>query len=409
MKILNFGSCNVDYVYSVDHIVNPGETETSTKLETFPGGKGLNQSIACARAGVNVYHAGCIGQGGEMLCDIMSESGVDLSYVTSVDAKNGHAIIQVSREGENSIFLYPGSNDMVTKDIVDKVLKNFSAGDIILLQNEISNVDYIIEKAFEKKLCIVLNPSPINNNIKSLDFKMLSYVILNEVEAKEISGCENAEECLTYFKKNFPELKVMLTLGSRGCVYSDKETELFQPAFKVEAVDTTAAGDTFTGYFVAGISKGEAYADILKLASAASAIAVSRMGAAPSIPECAEVVEALKDLALKKNDNKTEIMKKRIFDYVKANLKDAKLDGLAKELGYSSVYTGTMVKKLTGEAFSKLVQSERCAEGARLLLETELPVEMIISETGYENESFFRKIFKEKYGKNPLEFRKKRG
>lgn len=405
MKILNFGSCNVDYVYSVDHIVNPGETETSSKLEVFPGGKGLNQSIACARAGVKVYHSGCVGEGGEMLCRTMEESGVDLSYLKTVDAKNGHAIIQVSCEGENSIFLYPGSNDMVTKDIVDEVLADFSEGDIILLQNEISNVDYIIEKAFEKKMCIVLNLSPINDNIKKLDYKMLSYIILNEVEAKEISGCEHPEGSLAYFKKNFPKLKVMLTLGSRGCVFSDNTTEIFQPAFKVDAIDTTAAGDTFTGYFVAGISKGDDYADILRRASAASAIAVSRNGAAPSIPEKAEVEAALGKLKVKSNDRKKEY----IEEYVRANLKTATLDGLAKELGYSTVYTGALVKKLVGEPFSKYIQQRRCTEAARLLLETEMSVEAIISELGYENESFFRKLFKERYGKNPLEFRKKRG
>jgi len=289
MKIVNFGSCNIDYVYSLDHIVNVGETETTNKLETFAGGKGLNQSIAIARAGAKVYHAGCIGEDGETLRNIMSESGVDLSYIKNTTAKNGHAIIQVSDKGENSIFIYPGSNSEVSKDYIDRVLEDFEKGDILLLQNEISNINYIIEKAYEKQMCIIFNPSPINQKIYEVDFNKLSYVILNEIEAKAISGNENAEECLSFFSENYPKLKVMLTLGGKGSVYFDNENKISQAAFLVDAVDTTGAGDTFTGYFVAGISKNENYEDILKKASAASAIAVSRMGAAPSIPEIDEV------------------------------------------------------------------------------------------------------------------------
>ena len=134
MKILNFGSCNIDYVYSLDHIVRVGETETTNKLEIFPGGKGLNQSIAASKAGVKVYHAGCVGYDGNLLTDILSENGIDISYLRKTPEKIGHAVIQVSNKGENSIFLYPGSNEMVSEDYIDDVLENFDSGDIILLQ-----------------------------------------------------------------------------------------------------------------------------------------------------------------------------------------------------------------------------------------------------------------------------------
>lgn len=291
MKIVNFGSCNIDYVYSLDHIVNVGETETTYKLETFAGGKGLNQSIALARAGAKVYHAGCIGEDGEMLREIMSDSGVDLSYIKNTTTKNGHAIIQVSAKGDNSIFIYPGSNAEVSKDYIDSVLEDFEKGDILLLQNEISNVNYIIEKAYEKQMQIILNPSPINEKINEIDFGKLTYIVLNEIEAKEISGSKTAEESLLFFSKNYPDLKIMLTLGSKGSVYFDNENKISQAAFLVDAVDTTGAGDTFTGYFVAGISQNENYCEILKKASAASAISVSKMGAAPSIPKIDEVVK----------------------------------------------------------------------------------------------------------------------
>lgn len=300
MKILNFGSCNIDYVYSLDHIVAPGETETTHKLQTFPGGKGLNQSVALAKAGAEVYYAGCIGNDGELLLDVLKESGVDVSYIKTVDVKNGHAIIQVSNEGANSIFLYPGSNEMISTEFIDEVLANFAEGDIILLQNEINSVDYIIEKAYQKGMCIVFNPSPYNEKISSIDLNMISYLILNEVEAKDISGCEEPKESLVYFKKNYPMLKVMLTLGENGCVYMDKDNEVYQSAFSVDVVDTTAAGDTFTGYFVSEISRGTDYKGVLEISSVASAIAVSRDGAAPSIPHREEVIASVGKFNVKK-------------------------------------------------------------------------------------------------------------
>lgn len=295
MKILNFGSCNIDYVYSLDHIVRVGETENSDKMEIFAGGKGLNQSIAIARAGEKVCHAGCVGEDGDMLIELMRDSGVDTSCIKTVDFKNGHAIIQVSCAGENSIFLYPGSNAMVTREYIDSVLDGFSKGDLVLLQNEISNVDYIVRRAYEKKMQVMLNPSPFNEKLKKIDYGMLTYIILNEVEAAEISDCDDVEKTVEFFKKTYPALKVMLTLGKRGCVYFDADSRVEHPAFCVKAVDTTAAGDTFTGYFISGIARGDGMENILRIASAASAVAVSKMGAAPSIPVRDEVMDFLKD------------------------------------------------------------------------------------------------------------------
>jgi len=294
MKILNFGSANLDYVYSVNHIVKPGETQTSDKLEVFPGGKGLNQSVALAKAGAEVYHAGCIGSDGDMLKDLLKKSGADVSYIKEVSGKNGHAVIQVTSDGENSIVLYPGSNSMITEEQIDEVLDNFAKGDIILLQNEINLVDLIIKKANARGLEIILNPSPYNEKLAEIDLDMISYLILNEVEAEQITGKTAPEEILDYFIKEYPTLKIMLTLGKNGCVYSDEKMRVYQPIFKTEAIDTTAAGDTFTGYFIAGLSEKMEMKEILKMASMASSIAVSKKGAAPSIPEKKEVLNEQK-------------------------------------------------------------------------------------------------------------------
>ncbi len=407
MKILNFGSCNIDYVYSLDHIVAIGETETTNKLEIFPGGKGLNQSIAVAKAGLKIYHAGCVGANSSMLTDILSENNVDISYLKKSDESTGHAIIQVDRKGENSIFLYPGTNEMITKDYIDFVLENFVCEDIVLLQNEISNIDYIVEKAYKKKMCIILNPSPFNEKLDKIDFNKISYIILNEVEAKAISGVDCPKKSIAYIINKYPNLKVVLTLGTNGSIYADAQNEIYQPAFKVDAVDTTAAGDTYTGYFVAELSKNTEYKKILKIASCASAIAVSRKGAAPSIPEMSEVLASLDKLEENKTDNKADGIRKQIDSYIENNIKTANLKELSAILGYSVVYTGNLVKKFNGTSFTKAVQSKRCDVAAEKLLSTDLSIEKIIADSGYENEGFFRKIFKEKYGMNPLDYKKR--
>lgn len=294
MKILSFGSCNIDYVYTVDHLVRAGETIVTKGREVFSGGKGLNQSIAASRGGGDVYFAGCIGNDGEFLAEIMKNSGVRLDYVKRADEPNGHAVIQVDDSGENSIFLYKGTNAAICEEYIDEVLSNFEEGDILLIQNEISNVPYLVNKGYEKGLKIVFNPSPSNEEIKKTDLTKVTYLILNEVEAKDISGQDTPDEFFTFAKKEYPNLKIVLTLGRQGCIYADSETRLSHPAFAVKVVDTVGAGDTFTGYFAALLSAGGEMTDILKLASAASGIAVSRKGAAPSIPVIDEVKDSIK-------------------------------------------------------------------------------------------------------------------
>lgn len=296
MKILNFGSCNIDYVYRVDHIVLPGETLRADTLERFPGGKGLNQSVAAARAGAQICHAGVIGSDGQMLRQVLLESGVDLSCVREENCPNGHAIIQVSANAQNSIFLFEGTNGMVTREYADQVLEGFGAGDILLLQNEVSNVSYLVRRGHEKGMTVVFNPAPFNDRARQTDMEQVDYLIVNEVEAGDLFGTQNVDQILQRRRERYPRMKLVLTLGVQGCVYADSEGESVCPAFRVEAVDTTAAGDTFIGYFVAGLAAGERIADVLRTASAASALAVSAIGAAPSIPEMGRVREALRTL-----------------------------------------------------------------------------------------------------------------
>ena len=407
MKILNFGSCNIDYVYSVDHIVVPGETLSARKMEVFSGGKGLNQSVAAARAGAQVCHAGVIGRDGGMLRQVLEQSGADVTWLETADSPNGHAIIQVSANAQNSIFLYEGTNGMVTRPFIDRVLDRFEAGDILLLQNEISNVPYLIARGHEKGMTVVFNPAPFHESLLKLDLNMIDYLILNEVEASGFFGSTDVDGVLQRKKELCPELKLVITLGKKGCVYADGRQVVMCPAFQVEAVDTTAAGDTFTGYFVSLMADGCAPEDAIRTACAASALAVSAMGAAPSIPVMAQVREALKTLEpYPGGADKRGQLKQRILTYVEENLADAGLQALAAQLGYSDSYTGRLVKELTGETFGQLLLRKRCEAAAVALRETDTPVSQIVRAVGYHNESFFRTAFQKFCGRTPLQYRK---
>jgi len=293
MKVLNIGSMNLDLVYSVDHIVQPGETEASFALDTFLGGKGLNQSMALAKAGVEVYQGGMIGEDGQPFLDACAEYGVKAEYIRTVPGKSGHAVIQRDKNAQNCILLYGGANQMLTEEYVDSVLADFGAGDILLLQNEVNQMPYIVEKAYEKGMQIALNPSPFNEKLDAVDMKKISFFLMNEVEGNQITGLTAPDEIIAEMLKRFPKAKIVLTLGKDGAVYADAEQKHFQPIFKVQAVDTTAAGDTFTGYFLAGLMAGMPMQDVLKMSAKASSIAVTRPGAVPSIPYREEVLAAL--------------------------------------------------------------------------------------------------------------------
>lgn len=297
MKVLCFGSLNIDYVYSVDHFVAKGETLASTGLEVFTGGKGLNQSIALAKAGTEVYHAGSIGPDGKFLLAAMDEAGVNTDYVSVLTtARTGNAIIQRDIEGDNCILLYGGTNQMITTEQVDEVLSHFSAGDYLILQNEINQLPYIMEKAHEKGMVIVLNPSPMNEKILELPLEYVNIFMLNEVEAGQIMNCSSDikhDRLAEKLRERFPGATVVLTLGGEGSICIDGESLFAQGAYRVSVADTTAAGDTFTGFFIGGLLSGKPIPGAMKEASAAAAIACSRPGASPSIPTLGEVKEFL--------------------------------------------------------------------------------------------------------------------
>lgn len=305
MKILNFGSLNIDYVYRVAHILQPGETLKAGEMEVFPGGKGLNQSIAAARAGAEVYHAGMVGaEDGGFLLDVCRENQVNTDYIRRAEGKSGHTIIQVDDNAQNSILLFGGGNRKITEDFIGEVLAGFGKGDILVLQNEINLLDVVIDMAYEKGMKIVLNPSPFDEGLDGCDLSKVSVFLVNEIEAGLLAGgngedregsgkgCENGEDganLVDKILKKYPGAQAVVTMGAQGAFYGQGSFRHFQRSFPVKAVDTTAAGDTFTGYFVYGMTKGEAIEVIMERAAMAAAVAVSRKGAVPSIPKREEI------------------------------------------------------------------------------------------------------------------------
>jgi len=292
MKVINFGSLNIDKVYGVHDFVRPGETVVAQSLHLFAGGKGLNQSIAIARAGAECLHAGAIGCDGAFLEDLLRNAGVDVSHIMHTQSDTGHAIIQVTDKGENGIIVYAGANNLLDRNYVDSILSLGSKGDIVLLQNETSMTDYIISKSRTMGYYIVFNPSPFPVSPENLPLTSVDLFMVNEIEAALLAGVDQGtdfDKILSILVNRYQSRMIVMTVGAKGVLCAQGKKRWSEIAFPAEGVDTTAAGDTFCGYFLASLLKGFGMEKCLEYASLASAIAISRPGAAPSIPMFAEV------------------------------------------------------------------------------------------------------------------------
>lgn len=292
MKILNIGSLNIDKVYLVPRFVAPGETLTALRMDTFAGGKGLNQSVALARAGAEVYAAGAVGDDGRFLVDLLRDSGANVDHLQILDGvPTGHAVIQVAPGGQNCIIISAGANRELSEAYIDKTLAGFGVGDILLLQNETNNVAYAIRRARERGMSIAFNASPIDDKLFTCPLELVDYLIINEIEGKAIAGIDSTDydAILSALLRKFPSATVVLTLGGDGVLYGKGEARARHDIYPVPVVDTTAAGDTFCGFFLASLAKGLSPAEALERASMASALAIQAKGAAPSIPTWSDV------------------------------------------------------------------------------------------------------------------------
>ena len=298
MKVLSFGSLNFDHVYQMDHFVMPKETTSSLSYSRGFGGKGLNQSIALAKSGLDVYHAGRVGFDGQPFIDYLQEYGVKVDYLKKdEETATGHAIIQVSHS-ENCIILYGGANQLIDEAQIDEVLTHFEKGDLLLIQNEISSLTYLITKAHEKGLRIAFNTAPMDEKVFSYPLDLIDIFVVNEVEGKGLANIssDNVKDVIVGLQKTYPNKEIILTVGSLGSYYICGETVMHQEAYRVDAVDTTAAGDTFTGFYLASILRGEEVNTALRIAAKASSITVTKEGAAKSIPTLEQVLESMKNV-----------------------------------------------------------------------------------------------------------------
>ncbi len=287
LKIINFGSLNIDHVYQVDHTVRPEETVRAKKTSFFPGGKGLNQSIAIARSGADVYHAGCVGMNdGMYLLNILDKNGVNTSLVRKKEIPTGSAIIQVTPEGTKSIIVCGGANQTITPDQIEYTVAQIRKGDILLLQNEINSIDVIIEKALAMGARVALDPAPFTKDLKNLPLDKLSYIFFNRFEAAQFTGESpmDVEALIPAIRRTFPNANALLTMGTKGAMLITKDDAIYQPIYDVPVRDRTAAGDAFIGFYLGTTINGASPKDALMMAAKAASLCVSRAGAASSIP-----------------------------------------------------------------------------------------------------------------------------
>ena len=288
-RVLNFGSINVDHVYTVEHFVRPGETLNCQEYRRFAGGKGLNQSIALAQAGACVYHAGKVGAADAWLKTLMEDKGVDTKFVETINGPSGHAIIQVNAAGENSIVIFGGVNQLMSKSDVQRIVANFGPEDYLLVQNEVNAVPQIIRSAKAKGLTIVFNPAPMSPHVLSYPLERVDILVVNETEAQSLTGESEPEKICETLNHQYPRTAIVLTMGHKGAAYFSSQVRFHQPAEKVHVVDSTGAGDTFIGFFLAELIKTNDPKAALGYATRAAAICVTRHGTADSIPSRKEL------------------------------------------------------------------------------------------------------------------------
>jgi ribokinase len=294
MSIINLGSLNIDRVFRVPHIVSGGETIGSRSFVELAGGKGANQSMALARAGVSVLHVGRAGHDGAWLIDKLAIEGVDTRWIRTGDTPTGQAIIQVDDLGQNAIVLNAGANREVADHDIVQALAAAPQDAWILTQNETSGVDFALARGRALGLRVAFNPSPCDRGALASAWREVALLCLNEVEASALSGETVPERMLAELSRQAPGTEIVLTLGPDGALYQGPEGRARVDAARVPVIDTTAAGDTFLGYFLAGRSQHRAPQECLDIATAAAALCVTRAGAMDSIPRRADVLAWLR-------------------------------------------------------------------------------------------------------------------
>ena len=298
MRFFCFGSLNIDYVYGVEHIVRPGETLDTLRPAVHAGGKGLNQSVALARAGVPTLHAGRIGPDGLFLRELLAKAGADVSRViVDESSASGHALIQVEPSGQNAILLFGGANREIDAAMIEDALRDAREGDVLLLQNELNATEALIRAGHDRGMFVALNCAPFSQEALSYPYDLVDCLFVNETEGASLTGGTGPEAVLDGLARLCPGI-VVLTLGTDGAQARKDGKTYREGIVPVQAVDTTGAGDTYTGYFLAEYMTSGGVAAAMKLAATASALEVTKPGAAPSIPTMDEVRAFMRERGL---------------------------------------------------------------------------------------------------------------
>ena len=287
MTVWNLGSINIDNIYHLDHLPGAGETIAATSYQQGLGGKGANMSVAIARAGSHVRHIGAVGPEGRWAVERLMEYGVDTRSISIGDAPTGHANIHIDPSGENQIVIHGGANQTISFDDIQTALREARPGDIFLTQNETNGQAEAIALAKERSMRVVYAAAPFSADAVRQVLPSCDLLILNAVEAEQLS------QSLDVNLAQVPVAEMVVTLGGDGARYikATAGTDILIPALKVEAVDTTGAGDTFTGYLVAGLDRGWSMEQSLRRANHAAALMVTRVGTADVIPDLKEIEE----------------------------------------------------------------------------------------------------------------------
>lgn len=285
MSVWNLGSINVDLFYRLPHLPIPGETLPALSHQTGLGGKGANQSVAIARAGASVHHIGMIGNDNTWVLDRLAGFGVDVTHVGQTEAATGHAIIMVDEMGENTIVTYAGANYAQLVGNIQTALAEAKPGDTLALQTEVSHLAEAAKFARERGLFVVYSAAPFKPEIAQKMLPHVDLLVLNEIEAGQLA------QALGMAVEEVPVPNMLITLGGLGARWRDQATGDVTEvaAFPVEPVDTTGAGDCFTGYVLAGLDQGLERAEALRLGAAAAALQVTRPGTADAMPARDEV------------------------------------------------------------------------------------------------------------------------
>ena len=289
MSVFNLGSINVDNVYRVPHIPGAGETLAASGFSRGLGGKGANMSVAVARAAARAIHIGAVGGDGEWCVERLMEYGVDTRHIATLSgAQTGHANIAVADDGENQIVTFGGTNQQISDEVIGAALAEAGPGDTVLLQNETNGQVTAARMARNLGARVVYAAAPFEAKTVSDIAEYADILVLNAVEAEQLRAALGQELMALGIDH------VVVTLGGEGSRWLDvtKGTEVHVPALPVTPVDTTGAGDTFTGYLVAGLDRGMPMEQALRLATQAGAIMVTRLGTADVIPDLKDIEDA---------------------------------------------------------------------------------------------------------------------